>query len=404
MAIHPDVPGWQAHRLPLQSKGGRAHLEFETRVLPDGVQAQGPEPDALEYHGPRLFQAESTALPWRGVRVLELARRTWSVALCGRLMALHGAEVIRVPPPEPAQEVAPNAVPKQLHRGKYLATYDLKVRSRRGSSMGQDAQQLAKMKAELLPLESTLLKVLWPPVRSGCSLFLTDLPADELDAMEPPGCKLWPKSRCEAGCCVPPPAVPVADLRARLQRGHAGGHQERQRRERRGRLLLPLRWAFSATACHTVGLAEQLGHFLGPQGLAAACAGSALFGVSCLAVLRRRCGCPGDRVEASVFRAGRWCSALGALTGWARAARPELRADVEVQAAPEAPWAVEGVAMQRLTKCKATKPRRRPNQGPQGVWPEVVLAGALHVAAAGEQRVPHRLRAAVGKGLRHRAQ
>ena len=41
------------------------------------------------------------------------------------------------------------------------------------------------------------------------------------------------------------------------------------------------------------GLAEQ--HFLGPSGLAAAAAASALFGVCSMAVLRRRCGAPGER-------------------------------------------------------------------------------------------------------------
>ena len=44
------------------------------------------------------------------------------------------------------------------------------------------------------------------------------------------------------------------------------------------------------------GMAEQLGHFLGPPGFAAACAASALVGVSSLALLRRRCGCPGAGV------------------------------------------------------------------------------------------------------------
>ena len=50
---------------------------------------------------------------------------------------------------------------------------------------------------------------------------------------------------------------------------------------------------FSRSPKSRSGMAEQLGHFLGPPGFAAACAASALLGVASLALLRRRCGCPG---------------------------------------------------------------------------------------------------------------
>ena len=49
--------------------------------------------DELEYQGPRMFQPKGHALPWHGVRVLELTRRTWTAALCGQMMAALGAEV-----------------------------------------------------------------------------------------------------------------------------------------------------------------------------------------------------------------------------------------------------------------------------------------------------------------------
>lgn len=102
-------------------------------------------------------------------------------------------------------------------------------------------------------------------------------------------------------------------------------------------------------------MAEQLGHFLGPPGFAAACAASALLGVSSLALLRRRCGCPGDRVEISIFRSGRWCTALGALTGWHRAGASDTSAapeEVEPSAAP-VPFDVQGVGSVPLKRAKA---------------------------------------------------
>ena len=42
-----------------------------------------------------------------------------------------------------------------------------------------------------------------------------------------------------------------------------------------------------------------------------------------------RATCRGDRVEMSIFRAGRWCSGLGALTGWTRPPAPDLRLAAE---------------------------------------------------------------------------
>lgn len=80
--------------------------------------------DALEYHGgPRMFQPKGHALPWHGVRVLELSRRTWTAALCGQMMAALGAEVIRVSSSHGggAHGAPPKEVPRQLHWGKRWA-------------------------------------------------------------------------------------------------------------------------------------------------------------------------------------------------------------------------------------------------------------------------------------------
>eukprot|EP00928_Gymnodinium_smaydae_P005778 TRINITY_DN11990_c0_g1_i3.p1 TRINITY_DN11990_c0_g1~~TRINITY_DN11990_c0_g1_i3.p1 ORF type:complete len:1085 (-),score=233.08 TRINITY_DN11990_c0_g1_i3:328-3420(-) len=84
------------------------------------------------------------------------------------------------------------------------------------------------------------------------------------------------------------------------------------------------------------GFAEQLGHFLGPRGFAASTSASALFGLICMALMRRRCGGTGDRVELSILRAGKLCTALGALTGWVRGmSMPKQQQQQREQYAPE---------------------------------------------------------------------
>lgn len=102
-------------------------LSEATQLLPSGACSNqslpGPS-DALEYHGgPRMFQPKGHALPWHGVRVLELSRRTWTAALCGQMMAALGAEVIRVSSSHgaAAHGAPPKEVPRQLHWGKRWA-------------------------------------------------------------------------------------------------------------------------------------------------------------------------------------------------------------------------------------------------------------------------------------------
>ena len=62
-------------------------------------------------------------------------------------------------------------------------------------------------------------------------------------------------------------------------------------------------------------------------------------------------------MEMSIFRSGRWCTALGALTGWLRpASHPELRpAEAEGlgNAAAPVPFDVEGVGHVPLKRGKA---------------------------------------------------
>lgn len=321
IAIHEDQqPGeWQRHKLPLV--GTTSQIEFEMQLVSDisSIQMAAPSKvDELEYQGPRMFQPKGHALPWHGVRVLELTRRTWTAALCGQMMAALGAEVIRVasrsealqkrgPGAEGGQvpQVPPKEVPRQLHQGKRLVLLD-----------PEKPEELQRMKSDLL---------------MSCSLFLTDLPADELDDKQLGASTL----RQQFPWLIFVHTSAVGMLADVTNKGvnDAG--------------------AFFCLS----GMAEQLGHFLGPPGFAAACAASALLGVSSLALLRRRCGCPGDRVEMSIFRSGRWCTALGALTGWLRpASHPELRpAEAEGlgNAAAPVPFDVEGVGHVPLKRGKA---------------------------------------------------
>ena len=105
VAVHEDEGShWQRHKLPLVGASGsaRSEIEFEMQLLPEGTQADvkrsarggSQDEEELEYQlGTRMFQPKAHALPWQGVRVLEFARRTWTAALCGQMMAACGAEV-----------------------------------------------------------------------------------------------------------------------------------------------------------------------------------------------------------------------------------------------------------------------------------------------------------------------
>eukprot|EP00930_Biecheleria_cincta_P063906 TRINITY_DN4944_c1_g2_i1.p1 TRINITY_DN4944_c1_g2~~TRINITY_DN4944_c1_g2_i1.p1 ORF type:complete len:1994 (-),score=345.92 TRINITY_DN4944_c1_g2_i1:416-6397(-) len=347
-------PGqWHRRRVPL-SDGQDGELEFEVLFTPNPHEAQSiprpvpqsssshpngaqggpglgqsspatPEEDRLEYQfGPRMYQPRSQALAWDGVRVLELTRRTWTAALCGRMMATNGADVMRVAFGQEAlvarkkgatagRPLRPGAargdndgrlavdkstaseIPRVLHAGKRLAPHH-----------PEDPQEMALLRSELL---------------LGCHVFLTDLPGDELDRLQ-----LSPSTlRQQFPWMIVVHASTIGSLADIANRGvnDAG--------------------AFFSLS----GLAEELGHFLGPTGFAAATSASALFGVASLAVMRRRCGSPGDRVEMSIFRAGRWCAALGALSGWAKAPQPDRRysfGSVDSARDPATPYDVEGAA------------------------------------------------------------
>eukprot|EP00439_Symbiodinium_sp_Y106_P059694 s4742_g8.t1 len=323
---HNLVAGeWRRQRLPIPEKHGE--VEFELLL---GTAVQVPEHAAerkktaeaaeeeLEYQGPfpRMFQPKAHALPWEGVRVLELTRRTWTAALCGQMMAASGAEVIRVAFGEEAllarkkgnaprkplrskdtdslEKAKANLVPRQLHVGKRLAPLH-----------PEDPEEMALLRSDLL---------------TGCNVFLTDLPADELEDMQLSTQTL--RSRFPHLVYIHTSCIGMLADVAKKGVNDAG--------------------AFFCLS----GMAEQLGHFLGPAGFAAAVSASALFGVACMAVMRRRCGSPGDRVEMSIFRAGRWCAALGALTGWHKPQQPDLRFFMEPDTKKmlATPFDVEGVA------------------------------------------------------------
>ncbi|CAK9100809.1 unnamed protein product [Durusdinium trenchii] len=359
LAVHEDAERvWQRHRLPLQggSRSVRSELELEMLLEHQAdTQPEAKPKEELEYQlGPRVFQPQPHALPWQGVRVLELSCRSWTAALCGQVMAACGAEVIRVAFGEEAllqqkksnaqrgpsgtagtgTDTVPNAVPRQLHVGKRLAPYNV-----------EDPEELSVLKSELL---------------MGCSLLLTDLCAEELEQMQLGAASL--RQQCPWLIFV---HASVVGMRADLSNKGV---------EDAG--------AFFSLS----GLAEQLGHFLGPSGLAAAAAASALFGVCSMAVLRRRCGAPGDRVEMSIFRSGRWCSALGALTGWAAPPAPaeHHRSGAAALAAPprgeaEAlalPFDVEGVARRPGKRAKVERKPQWSVLEPSALLPPVLTPTA----------------------------
>ncbi|CAJ1453490.1 unnamed protein product [Effrenium voratum] len=339
-------PAWTRRRMPLGA--GECQLDLEMQLLPPGVQPQGErEQEDLDYQlGARMFQPKGQALPWLGVRVLELTRRTWTAPFAGRLMASCGAEVVRCAFGEEALLVRkkqgvkvgaaskePHSVPKELHHGKRLA-----------KELPEDPRDLATLKAELLP---------------GCNVFLTDLPADELDEMQLGAVEL----RQQYPWLIFVHASTVGMLADVSNKGISDAG------------------AFFSLS----GLAEQLGHVLGPAGFAAAVAGSALFGVASMAVMRRRCGSPGDRVEMSIFRAGRWCSGLGALTGWTRPPAPDLRLAAEGVAVPPmaTPFDVEGVGFVPPKRPAGANPRwsvLEPSLLLPAVRPECPVAAELPLA------------------------
>ena len=328
---------WQRQRLPIPGTTGEVQFELLLSTLASERRTESKtaqnEEEHLEYQvGPRMFQPRSNALPWEGVRVLELTRRTWTAALCGQMMAASGAEVIRVAFGEEAllarkkgsaprrplkskheendadvlEKAKANLVPRQLHVGKRLAPLH-----------PDDPEEMALLRSDLL---------------TGCNVFLTDLPADELDSMQLSAQSL--RSSCPWLIYIHASSIGMLADVTNKGVNDAG--------------------AFFCLS----GMAEQLGHFLGPAGFAAAVSASSLFGVACMAVMRRRCGSPGDRVEMSIFRAGRWCAALGALTGWHKPQHPDLRFFVEpdVKRPLATPFDVEGVAHVRPAQRPSAKP------------------------------------------------
>ncbi|CAK0805783.1 unnamed protein product, partial [Prorocentrum cordatum] len=322
-----SLPPGQPTRRRVKLDGCPAgELEFEVQLggasyawTAGRATAQGSGPK-LEYQlGPEVRQPRSWALALEGVRVLELTRRTWAAPLCGRMLAASGADVVRVafgeeaeavrkksggvlrPQPDAhrasADRAKSSSAPRVLHAGKRQAPHH-----------PGDEQEMAHLRAELLP---------------GCDLLLTDLPADELDQMQ---LGFRPLREQFPGMIY----AHVSSIGILADSGQRGVEDS------------------GAFYCLT-GLAEQLGHFLGPAGFAAATAAPAMFGVLCLAVMRRRCGTPGDRVELSLFRTGRWCTAVGACTKWARPPQVDSRfgawAPLGAQPAPAVPFDVEGAAL-----------------------------------------------------------
>lgn len=220
------------------------------------------------------------------MKVLEIARKTWAVPLCGQMLAANGAEVVRV-------EFGPTSVPPVLHVGKKMLPFD--------------------------PMQEAELKRVREDVLPGCNIFLTDLTTTELED------KQLDYGRVHA---AHPDVLYVhtSSIGPRADISCPGAEDA------------------GAFFCLT-GLSEQFGGKLGPRGFAAATAASSLFAVTCLGVMRRRCGAPGERVEVSVFRAGRWCSTLGSLTGWALTPpRHTLPPPEWLQKAPAFPFEVEGAA------------------------------------------------------------
>ena len=322
---------WQRHKLPIPGTAGE--IEFELLLgrslhevtstqQRDSQKAETREDKQLEYQvGPRVFQPRAHALPWEGVRVLELSRRTWTAALCGQMMAASGAEVIRIAFGEEALLARKKgSAPRRPLRPKQTEGQDADILEQAQASQVPRQLHLGKRLAPLHPEDSEEMALLRSDLLTGCNVFLTDLPVDELESMQLSAQAL--RSSCPWLIYIHTSSIGMLADVANKGVNDAG--------------------AFFCLS----GMAEQLGHFLGPAGFAAAVSASALFGVACMAIMRRRCGGPGDRVEMSIFRAGRWCAALGALTGWHKPQQPDLRffAEPEAKKPLATPFDVEGVA------------------------------------------------------------
>jgi crotonobetainyl-CoA:carnitine CoA-transferase CaiB-like acyl-CoA transferase len=371
------VPVGQWERYNKELKGANTgELEFEMRfdrgVKPNpallagrswlsphvlGAPGNGPLNFSLQgvFHDAANNENRAHALLLEGVRVLEIGRRTWSASLCGRMLAACGADVIRIAFGEEAALAAKRARPRTsggvygsdargegqtgpgLHAGK--AEHHMPIG--RGG-FGPDGQHhnaarhehdLAKVAAippvlnagkRLLPYESTknFANLLRSQLLPECDIILTDLPMDELTEIGLGYQNLrhdFPGMIFAHTSCI----GVEADME---QRGTDDA---------------------GAFFCLT-GFAEQLGHYLGPRGFAAATSASTLFGVTCLALVRRRCGGRGDRVELSIFRAGKMCTALGTLTEWEKPTRPlnhpALHAHTHLPSPPRLPFDVLGAA------------------------------------------------------------
>lgn len=314
-----DNSAWKAHGSHLGKGmfgGSVVELEGEDHGWGRGVDF------VLEYQSGAHSQADHIALPLQGVRVLEVARRTWAAPLCGQMLAASGADVIRVsfdfieprheadggmmqamrsltskpPVPLPVYDPATGPfVPESFHVGKAVAPYNPNV-----------SEESKRIRLDVLP---------------GADMLLTDLTTDELKRLF--------LDRSEVHHQFPHVIHATVSAVSEKADAEAPGVED------------------SGAFCSLTGLASPLHGDEGRRGLAAATGASALFGALCLAVLRRRCGGTGDTVHLSLLRTGRWCAAATALTGWHGLARPydgPERHPKAVHCAPALPFEVEGAA------------------------------------------------------------
>jgi len=237
------------------------------------------------------------ALSFEGVRVLECSKRTWTAALCGQMLATNGADVVRVhiPIKTPDGKEATPVVPDFFHVSKRLAPLRVEV-----------PEDLAMIQRDVLP---------------ATDIFLTDLPVDELQSL---GLD-FPRMSAALPHIV---YVIVSAIGPRADIEFKGVEDA---------------GAFFSLS----GLAEEVGKRLGPIGFAAGTSASALFGGLCIAMLRRRSGAKGNRVEMSLARAGKWCATLGVLTNFVSPPAEDggvLAAPEAVKRPPVLPFQVEGAA------------------------------------------------------------
>jgi len=264
-----------------QEHFGDAH--WEQHVQPKYALGQPEQPQ------PRMH-----ALSFEGVRVLECTKRTWTAALCGQMLATNGADVVRVHIPihgHDGKEVQP-VVPDFFHISKRLAPLRVEAPG-----------DLARIQREVLPVTD---------------VFLTDLPVDELQAL---GLD-YPRMTAALPHIV---YVIVSSIGPKADIAFKGVEDA---------------GAFFSLS----GLAEEVGPKLGPAGFAASTSASTLFGVLCIALMRRRSGTKGSRVMMSLARAGKWCATLGVLTNFVSPPTPETRlpaAPEQVKRPPVLPFEVE---------------------------------------------------------------